>query len=515
MHKYQVTIVLVFNLIYINNGARILAHVPTPSYSHQVVFRPLWRELSLRGHQVTLLTTDPINDSTLTNLTEINLNCTYNLMPEFILQLIKTSAILSLKVFTDNFVSHMDVQLQHPEVQKLIKEGSFDLVIAEHFTSIPFAFAKIFECPSVAVTTLPALEWVYEEFGVPTHPILYPDVLMPFTKTKKLSERIISVIFYSFAKLHHRFYNNPQENIILRKYFGNDFPTTEELVQNISLLLENTDPVFDKIRPRVPVAIPVGGIHRVPTKPLPKKLKIILDSASKGFIYFSLGTNVKSKDLPDSLRQAILETFTELPYTVLWKCDLDNFSNKSSNIVIEKWVPQTDVLKHPNIKLFITQGGLQSIGEAFIAKVPMIGIPYLGDQPRNIRKLVENGFGLSLDYKTLDKEQFKKAIIEVVTNPKYRDAITRSSNLAEDQPMTSLDRAVWWIEYVIRHKGAAHLKSPALDVPWYQYFLLDVIGVLLTAFSLMGFLLLYVVRKFVEMIKLTVGESKKSKQKNY
>jgi glucuronosyltransferase len=40
---------------------------------------------------------------------------------------------------------------------------------------------------------------------------------------------------------------------------------------------------------------------------------------------------------------------------------------------------------------------------------------------------------------------------------------------------------VYWTEYVIRHKGAPHLRSAVLDLAWYQYFLLDVIAVLALA----------------------------------
>jgi glucuronosyltransferase len=47
-----------------------------------------------------------------------------------------------------------------------------------------------------------------------------------------------------------------------------------------------------------------------------------------------------------------------------------------------------------------------------------------------------------------------------------------------DQPLTPLEQAVYWTEYVIRHKGAPHLRSAVLDLAWYQYFLLDVIAVL-------------------------------------
>ena len=44
----------------------------------------------------------------------------------------------------------------------------------------------------------------------------------------------------------------------------------------------------------------------------------------------------------------------------------------------------------------------------------------------------------------------------------------------KDQPETPLERAVFWTEYVIRHKGAPHLRSAARDLTWYQYHLIDV-----------------------------------------
>lgn len=69
------------------------------------------------------------------------------------------------------------------------------------------------------------------------------------------------------------------------------------------------------------------------------------------------------------------------------------------------------------------------------------------------------------------------------------------ASLITDQPMTGLERAVWWTEYVIRHGGAQHLRNPALDLPWYQYFLLDVIG-----FTFLVFLIIiYSLVKFISV----------------
>lgn len=80
--------------------------------------------------------------------------------------------------------------------------------------------------------------------------------------------------------------------------------------------------------------------------------------------------------------------------------------------------------------------------------------------------------------------------------------------LLHDEPMTSLEKAVWWIEYVIRHKGAKHLRSPAVDLPVYQYYMLDVIGFLL----LVTIIPIYL---FVKILKFIVRKMccKKSKSK--
>lgn len=60
---------------------------------------------------------------------------------------------------------------------------------------------------------------------------------------------------------------------------------------------------------------------------------------------------------------------------------------------------------------------------------------------------------------------------------RYRKRIKEVSAVIYDQPMTGIERSVWWIEHIIRTKGARYLRSPALDIPAYQYYFLDVIGI--------------------------------------
>ena len=64
-------------------------------------------------------------------------------------------------------------------------------------------------------------------------------------------------------------------------------------------------------------------------------------------------------------KQHIISTLTKLKQKVIWKWDeeLDVDENK---IMVRKWLPQDDILAHPNVKLFVTHGGLLSSTESIM-----------------------------------------------------------------------------------------------------------------------------------------------------
>lgn len=64
----------------------------------------------------------------------------------------------------------------------------------------------------------------------------------------------------------------------------------------------------------------------------------------------------------------------------------------------------------------MTHGGLLGILEAVYSGIPIIGIPFFFDQPRNVLKLVEQGCGIILDYDTMTKDVLYDAISTVVNN---------------------------------------------------------------------------------------------------
>jgi hypothetical protein len=73
---------------------------------------------------------------------------------------------------------------------------------------------------------------------------------------------------------------------------------------------------------------------------------------------------------------------------------------------------------HPNIKLFITQCGLQSFQEAVYHGVPMLGIPFFADQKYNAKKIATEEIGLQLSFHEITKDTLLTTIKEIFNNSK-------------------------------------------------------------------------------------------------
>lgn len=75
-------------------------------------------------------------------------------------------------------------------------------------------------------------------------------------------------------------------------------------------------------------------------------------------------------------------------------------------------------LGHPNVKLFITHGGLLSTLETIYHGVPCLALPVFADQMANSHRIEEAGIGINLPFIKLNKEGFSQALEQLITNPK-------------------------------------------------------------------------------------------------
>ncbi|XP_038217908.1 UDP-glucosyltransferase 2-like [Zerene cesonia] len=509
---------LILSIVSSIDSARILAIFPTPSISHQVVFRPLTQELARRGHEVTIVTADPAftTENAPENLTEIDLHdISYaswkeNLMNSNI-QVGKRSSLSSqVKLLSTLVAKFTEVQMKTKEIQELVRDGEkkFDLLLIEACVRPYRIFSHIFKVPVIELGSFGMFFENEKIVGAPSHPFLYPTAMNRY-KLFNLTfwEKVFEL--YNYVWINVFWSANADEELTkFRKLFNNnDIPSYEELNKNIDMLFLNIHPVWSHNQPLPPNVISIWGIHKIPEKPLPKNLEDYLNASKNGVIYVSFGTNVLTSLFPPTTVETLMRAFSKLPYDVLLKWDNKNLPGISDNVKVSTWFPQSDLLKHSKIKLFITQGGLQSTDEAINAGVPLIGIPMLGDQWYNVDLYEYHKIGVRIDIDNLTEDNLLKAIRTVVDDKSYKDNVKRLRSIMRDQPESALERAVWWTEYVLWHGGAKHLRSPAANMPWTDYYEIDfifklfclVITILLTIVLSLYLLYVYTFRKNPKM----------------
>lgn len=272
--------VFVLTALKIAQTARILGVVPTPSYSHQVAFRQIFAELSLRGHQVTVLTTDPMKNASLTNLTEIDLQGAYedwrkHDLASFMLKNGHNPLTMVAKMDVV-FKDLMDYEIYHPQVQELIHNETFDLVMIEMMFLHPFALVEVFQCPFIGIVSVDALPHFHKIMGNPDHPVLHPNQFSPvFGKLNFLDRLVSTIISVSIRLLNYR--DSIKVTREIKQYFGETMPYIPEILDKITLMFLNLNPALNSVRPVSPSTILIGGsTHLEATKPLPAVLNSLI-----------------------------------------------------------------------------------------------------------------------------------------------------------------------------------------------------------------------------------------------
>lgn len=299
----------------------------------------------------------------------------------------------------------------------------------------------------------------------------------------------------------------------MKLLFGSDTPYAGDLEKVMVLMLVNSNPAVDYPDSNPPNIIQVGGMQIKEPKPVPKDMEDFLAKGKKGSVLMSLGTNIRSDELGEEKIKMVLEAFRQIPdYNFLWKFETSELiTDLPPNVKVSAWVPQNDILALPTVKLFVTHAGLLSSHEALWWGVPMVGIPFIGDQHRNLHKSVGAGIAVKVDIQTFSTSEFKTAINEVLMNPKYKRNIEIKSNAFRDQPEKPIDRAIWWTEYILRNPKPVHLRPAEFNLGLLGSHFWDIQLLLLIAVVLLVLFVKRVVKKLFNSDS-KVNSSGKKKQ---
>jgi hypothetical protein len=247
----------------------------------------------------------------------------------------------------------------------------------------------------------------------------------------------------------------PQEKMLLNL-------SIEDIERKASLILGQGNPLIMKgLRPVPPTMVYCGMMQCRQPQPLPTDLQKFMDDATEGVLYVSFGSVLQGSQLPEDKLKAMIEAFGKLKEKVLFKWESDTMTGKPDNVMVKSFLPQQDILGHPNLKAFITHAGYLSFEEALCHQTPMIATPICYDQFANADEIVKMGIGLSVKFTDITEPILSDLIDKVMHCPEYKTKATMvGSALSPWKELVGpVDRAVWWIEHITANPGVYSISD--------------------------------------------------------
>lgn len=122
------------------------------------------------------------------------------------------------------------------------------------------------------------------------------------------------------------------------------------------------------------------------------------------------------------------------------------------------------------------------------------------------------GFGLKAEILDLTEEKLTPLVRRILDDPRYMQRAKELSRIFRDEPQQPLEKAVFWVEYIMRHKGANHLKSAGLNLNRFQYHSVDVVIFLITMLVSTLFVLYWFVKQLVGKVASSLFLNAKGKR---
>ncbi|XP_051805701.1 UDP-glucuronosyltransferase 2C1-like [Acanthochromis polyacanthus] len=386
-----------------------------------------------------------------------------------------------------------------------LNETGYDLFLTDPVFPAGVILAHYFQLPLVLNVRM--LFSGEAQFAIAPSPLSYvPAMFSHYTDKMDFFQRINNLIYHGMLIYMHYYVSIPPYQPICDRYLGEVSITS--ITQEADLWLIRLDFTLEFPRPTMTNVVYIGGLQCKPSKPLPPHFEDFMESSGEhGVIVMTLGTLLG--DLGPEKSEIIASAFASLPQKVVWRHVGKRPVSLGNNTMLVEWLPQNDILGHPKTKVFITHGGTNGLYEAIYHGVPVLGIPLIFDQYDNMVRMRARGVAEIVEVTTLDVESFTSALKNILNPEKaYKQNMLKLSQLHHDKPMKPLDSAVFWMEYVMRHKGAAHLRTESYKLPWYAYYCVDVMAVFI-AFGLVITVLFWAsCRCFIRCLVRT----KKSKQ---
>lgn len=373
----------------------------------------------------------------------------------------------------------LDHFLAQEPLQKLLKrsylEFDFDLILVDYFyTEALLALGLIHQRPVMGIVSTD-----FGNYMEAVQEALVPAACSPIDSELDLaqlgfSERLGNIrACISRRKQFARDHYGAQEKLVA-KFFKQQHSIAELQASQLSLLLLNSHVPLMTPRVSIQQIVPAGGLHIRGPKELPWNLKRFMEEARAGVVYVQLGSEQPCGQLPKEKLEALFVFFASRKEGVIWTChDVKTLEGLPKNVMIQHAVPQIDILAHPRVKVFLTNGDLLNLQEGIVRNVPILGLPLFQHERRNVQLAVQLGVGLQLAENNVTSTSLTWAVERLLLEPHFQLAIREVSLEFRDRPLGALASALFWVNYVVRHKGGAAVRTRGIGISSCQLHLFD------------------------------------------
>ncbi|XP_036672472.3 UDP-glucosyltransferase 2 [Drosophila suzukii] len=484
-------------------GANILAVFPSVWKSHYLFGRRLLQELveSPGNHSVTLISPHAAQENVdleIPRIRELRIEGLrenwLDMGMSFEAEEMRSQSVMER--FTRLIyagTTNVDILLSDPQVRKLLTSGEkFDLLIVDLFLSDALlGLAFYYGIPTVAISPTGANSWLNNMFGNPQSSSLDPSNFLPFTERMNIKQRILNSLMSTFERLTYNFFQLISQQSVYTNHFEllvKELPLYRDLTKNLSLALINSHPGLHYPRAYLPNMVEVGGLHLNHSNELqlPKHLLSFMESAPSGVIYFSLGADVQTAQLPQEKLAIILDVFDHLKeFHFLLKWEKEEFAVDQvlpENVMIADWWPQQAILHHPQVKMFVSSCGQLSVWESINGQKPILAIPILAEQEVMAKRLQLHGVSLTVGYDSIAYDSLLHGIRQLTLNTSYVEKLAELKDRLISRDSSPAKKAVRKIQLILDSGGADFLKSHAHTLNFWRAEGVDVLLIITVGF---------------------------------
>ncbi|XP_067339426.1 UDP-glucuronosyltransferase 2A2-like isoform X2 [Channa argus] len=464
-------------------------------YSHWLNMRTIMEELVKRNHSITVLVSDAspsVNYNISDDATKFNFlvfkvpysrAAFHDIYQEFIRFSMYELHLLSplykfLRVrewlgrIVDFGMQQCDSMLKNKDLMATLQDAAFDVILLDPMVMCGDLVADMLGLPLILSLRFSFGGVVERHCGhAPAPPSYVPASPLPYGDHMTFVERLINTLMYAVTSS----VTEVVWKLTLDQFYSEvkGSPSSNcETLGKADIWLIRTFWDLETPRPSPPNFHYVGGLHCKPANSLPNDLEAIMQSSGDaGVVVVSFGSMVTNLTME---RADVLATaFGRIPQKVIWRYCGKTPQTLAANTKLYDWIPQNDLLGHSKTRAFVAHGGTNGLYEAVYHGVPVIGIPLFGDQSDNLARLTRRGAAIVLNFNHLTVDELTEALHNIIGQPSYRSSMKHLSALHRDRPESPLSTAVFWVEFVMRHGGAPHLRLASRDLNWFQYHSID------------------------------------------